>query len=149
MRGNTGSLGTALGGERKKISSSKVLLPIGDLDLHLIHTSLGHPRVHIPNCISIGLAVFARANGHYRQAILFPLLQHATAIYSRYRAVYSECAKTAEPIEMPFGLRIRMDQRNHVLGGVHIGATLRIPLYRLCAAAMRSFCQITLTTCYS
>jgi len=117
----------------EKKSSSKVILPIGDLDLHLIHSCLCHRRVHIPNCISIGLAVFARANGHYRQA---------TAIYSRYRAVYGECAKTAEPIEMLFGLRIRMDPRNHVLGGVHIGATLRIPLYRLCSPAMRPFCQI-------
>jgi len=25
------------------------------------------------------------------------------------------CAKTAEPIEMPFWLRIRVDPRNHVL----------------------------------
>jgi len=27
------------------------------------------------------------------------------------------CAKTAEPIEMPFGLRIRVGPRNHVLNG--------------------------------
>ena len=31
--------------------------------------------------------------------------------------------------------------------GVHTGATWRIRLNRPCAAAMRSFCQITLTTC--
>jgi len=30
---------------------------------------------------------------------------------------------------------------------VHIGATWRMRLNRPCAAAMRSFCQITLTTC--
>ena len=30
------------------------------------------------------------------------------------------CAKTAEPIEMPFGLRTRVGQRNHVLDGVQI-----------------------------
>jgi len=46
-------------------------------------------------------------------------------------------AKTAEPIEMPFGLRTRMGPRKHVLGGVHTGATGRIPLMRLYAVAMR------------
>jgi len=29
-------------------------------------------------------------------------------------------AKTAEPIEMPFGLWAQTDPRNHVLDGVHI-----------------------------
>jgi len=29
------------------------------------------------------------------------------------------CAKTAEPIEMPFWTKTRMGQRNHVLDGVH------------------------------
>jgi len=33
-------------------------------------------------------------------------------------AVY-DVAKTAEPIEMPFGLRIQVDPRNHVLDGPH------------------------------
>ena len=37
--------------------------------------------------------------------------------------------------------------RKHVLGGVHTSATWRIPLNHPCAAAMRPFCQITLTTC--
>ena len=55
----------------------------------------------------------------------------------------------AEPIEMPFWLWTCVGQRKHVLGGVHTGATWRIPLNRPCAAAMRPFCQITLTTCYS
>jgi len=45
--------------------------------------------------------------------------------------------KTAEPIEMPFGIWTRVGPRKHVLGGVHIGATWRIPLNRPCAAAMR------------
>jgi len=30
------------------------------------------------------------------------------------------CAKTAEPIEMPFGILSRMDLRNYVLDGVEI-----------------------------
>jgi len=54
----------------------------------------------------------------------------------------------AEPIEMPFELWSRVGPRMHVLRGVHTGATWRIPLNRPCAAAMRPFCQITLTTCY-
>jgi len=57
------------------------------------------------------------------------------------------CAKTVEPIEMPFGLWTRVSSRVHVLSGVHTGATWRIPLYRPCAAAMRLCCQMTLTTC--
>ena len=32
------------------------------------------------------------------------------------------CAKMAEPVEMPFGLSIRVGSRKHVLGGVHTGA---------------------------
>jgi len=30
------------------------------------------------------------------------------------------CAKTAEPIEMPFGLGAWIDPRNHVLDGIQI-----------------------------
>jgi len=52
-------------------------------------------------------------------------------------------AKTAEPIDMLFG----MWTRKHVLDGVHTGATWRIRLNRPCAAAMRPFCQNTLATC--
>jgi len=33
------------------------------------------------------------------------------------------CAKTSEPIEMPFGMQTRVGPRNRVLDGVHIGAT--------------------------
>jgi len=58
------------------------------------------------------------------------------------------CAKMAEPIEMLFGLLTQVGPRKHVLGDVHSGATWRIPvLNRPCAAAMRPFCQITLTIC--
>jgi len=42
------------------------------------------------------------------------------------------CAKMAELIEMPFGFRIRVGPRKHVLGGVHTGATWRIQFNRLC-----------------
>ena len=51
-------------------------------------------------------------------------------------------AKTAEPIEMPFGIWTRVSPRNHVLGGVHTSATCRIPLKRPCAAAMRSVVKL-------
>jgi len=40
------------------------------------------------------------------------------------------------------------DAPEEALRGVHTGATWRIPVNRSCAAAMRTFCQITLTTCY-
>ena len=56
-------------------------------------------------------------------------------------------AKTAEPIEMPFGLRTRVGPRNHVLGG---GA----PWRNLANTIEPSMCggdaacyQITMTTC--
>jgi len=68
------------------------------------------------------------------------------------------CAKTAELIKMPFGFWPRMSRWNHMLDGVqrcwgtlswqpflasiygvHIGATWRIRLNRLCAAAMRPY----------
>jgi len=52
-------------------------------------------------------------------------------------------AKTAEPIEMSFGMWTRVDPRNHALGQ---GAIWRIRLNRTRAAAMQPFCQITLTT---
>ena len=58
------------------------------------------------------------------------------------------CAKMAEPIEMPFGLWTRVGTRKHVLGKVYTGATWPIRLNRLCAAAMRPFCQVNLTTCF-
>ena len=46
-------------------------------------------------------------------------------------------AKMAKLIEMPFGLSTRVGLRDHVLGGVHTGATWRIPLNCPYAAAMR------------
>jgi len=60
--------------------------------------------------------------------------------------MFDDPAKTAEPIEMPFGLWTLVGPRKHALYGVHTGATWRIPLIRRpCAAAMRpSFWQITL-----
>jgi len=59
------------------------------------------------------------------------------------------CAKTAEPIEMPFGLWARVDSTNHVLAGDpdlpmgmdnfegKVGPLQSIGNYRSCAEAMR------------
>ena len=58
------------------------------------------------------------------------------------------CAKMAKPIEMSFGLWTRVGTRKHALGWMHTGATWRKPLYRPCVAAIRPFCQITLTREY-
>jgi len=66
--------------------------------------------------------------------------------YARRHSAVS-CAKMAEPTDMSFRLWTRLGPRKHVLGGVHSGATWRIQLNSPCAAAMRPFCQITLTTC--
>jgi len=60
----------------------------------------------------------------------------------RHSAV--SCAKMDEQVEMSFGLWTRVGPKKHVLYGVHIGA-----MNHPCAAVMRPFCQITLTTyCY-
>ena len=60
-------------------------------------------------------------------------------------------AKTAELIEMSFGMWTRLRPRKHVLDGVYIGATWRIRLNRPCAAAMRPFCEVSwsLTSLFS
>jgi len=55
--------------------------------------------------------------------------------------------KTAELIEMPFGMWTRVGPRKHVLDGVHIVSTWLIRLGRPRVAAMRPFCKITLTMC--
>jgi len=72
-------------------------------------------------------------------------------------------AKTAEPIEMPFGLWAWMGPRNHLLHGspevlrdvamatifrlsvygVHIGATWQIRLNRPCVVAMRPYFKLS------
>jgi len=52
------------------------------------------------------------------------------------------CAKTAELIEMPFGLWTLAGPRKHVLGEVHTDATWQTPLNRPCAAAMRSIVKL-------
>ena len=62
---------------------------------------------------------------------------------------HRELCKTAEPMEMSFGMSTRVQvQGNVYYDGVHVGATWGIRLSRPCAAAVRPFCQITLTTCY-
>jgi len=45
------------------------------------------------------------------------------------------CAKTAEPIKMPFGIWTSVSPRMHILDGVHSDATWRIPLNHPCVAA--------------
>ena len=64
-----------------------------------------------------------------------------------HRKVYGHStvsyAKTAELIEMPFGMWTLAGPRKHVLDGcTYTGATRRIRLDSPCAAAMRPFCQM-------
>ena len=54
-------------------------------------------------------------------------------------------AKTAEPIEMTFGIWTRVDPMNRVLGEVHTGATCQIPLNRPYAAATQPFVKSPVT----
>ena len=48
------------------------------------------------------------------------------------------CVKTAEPIEITFGMWTLVGTRKHVLDGVHIGDTWRIRLNRPRAEAVLS-----------
>jgi len=52
------------------------------------------------------------------------------------------CAKTAEPMEMLFGIWTWVDSGKQV--GVHIGTTGQVRLSRLCAAAMQPFFRLLL-----
>jgi len=75
-----------------------------------------------------------------------------------FTGVYSESSffvknDSLEPLVMlvefspqNFGVLVLRNPK-HPRPLVHIGATWQIRLNRLCAAAMRPFCQITLTTC--
>jgi len=57
-------------------------------------------------------------------------------------------AKTAQLIEMPFGLRTRVGPRNHVLtAGVHTGAMASTTESSICGGDT-ACCQITLTSCF-
>jgi len=61
------------------------------------------------------------------------------------------CAKTAEPIEMQFGVLNGVGARNHVLDGMgshwrHPANTTERPVCSSNAAL--GLCQITLSTCY-
>ena len=56
--------------------------------------------------------------------------------------------QTAEPIEMPFVAWTPVGPRKHVLDRSIHWRNLVNTMNRPCATAMRSFCQITLTTCY-
>jgi len=57
------------------------------------------------------------------------------------------CAKWLNQLRCCLLCGLGLAQESTLNMGVHIGATWRIPMNRPCAAAMRSFCQITLTTC--
>jgi len=74
----------------------------------------------------------ARIHGRSKDAL-------HTSVYGRVHGPW---------FEMPFGLCTRVGWRKHVLHGVHIGATRRIRLNRLCAAAMRPYVKL-LWTCLS
>jgi len=54
----------------------------------------------------------------------------------------SAVQKTAEAIEVPFGVWTRMGRRKHVLDGVHIGTTSQMRLNSPCAVAMRPFVKL-------
>jgi len=58
------------------------------------------------------------------------------------------CAKTAEPVEMSYGMWTQVGRRKHVLGGAahwrHLANTIEPSMFGGDAA----LCQIVLTTCF-
>jgi len=59
-----------------------------------------------------------------------------------YRLSAVSCAETAVPVEMKFVTLSQVGPGNHVLDGVHIGASWRIRLNRPCAAAMWPYVKL-------
>ena len=57
-----------------------------------------------------------------------PIVTDRVAWFVRLSVTIVSPAKTAEPIEMPFGAWTRVGPWNHALDGVHIGATRQIRL---------------------
>jgi len=109
-------------------------------------------RPHSHSCILVGFGhiVLHGDPAHPPRGTASPNFRSMSIVAKRspISATIVSPAKTAEPIEIPFGLWTLVDTRKHVLHGVHIGATWRRQLNRPCAAAMQPFCQSTLTTCY-
>ena len=60
------------------------------------------------------------------------------------------CAKTAEPIEMPFGIWTRVGPVKHALCGVHSAhwRNLTNTIEQSMCGGSSACCQITLITCY-
>ena len=88
----------------------------------------------------------------FSNTLVLPDLCLAGPVPSRRHCAVS-CAKTVEPIELPFGLWTRVGQRKHkfnrirqvapmCLHGRHIGATWRIRLNCPSAAAMRPYVKL-------
>ena len=59
----------------------------------------------------------------------------------------ASCAKTAEPIKMPFGLWARMGPRNHVLDGDAAWRHLLNTIAPSMCGGDVAFCHTTLSTC--
>jgi len=57
------------------------------------------------------------------------------------------CAKTAEPIKMPFGTQTRVGLRNHVLDEDALWHNLANMIEPSMCSSNAALCQITLTTC--
>jgi len=66
----------------------------------------------------------------------------------KYRDLCHALCKTAELMEIPFGMCTRVGPRKYVLDGSHVVATWRIQLNHPCAMEMWPFRQVTLTTCF-
>ena len=63
--------------------------------------------------------IYWAASQYYVRRCISLLLQTSSLSVGLSVTIVS-LAKTAEPIEMPFGLRTRAGPKNHVLGGVQI-----------------------------
>jgi len=98
--------------------------------------------------MSYGMWTQVGPRNHVLDGIQIPRCRRAifrrrAVLYKVYGLSAVSCAKTAEPIKMPFGESTRVAQGTR---WGHIGTTWRIRLNCPCAAAMQPFCQITLTT---
>jgi len=117
--------------KRPPFSPLKISPSHGGAGPHLVHLVLEPTRVHNPNGMPIGSAVLAQVRTD-----------------SPYIMGPGTCAKTAEPMEMLFGMSTQTGARKHVLdrGGLH-WRHLANKIGPSTYGGDVALCQITLTTC--
>jgi len=96
------------------------------------------PRNHVIDGVQI-----AHGTGNFGERGAHCKVQELSAV---------SCAKTAEPIDLPFGLWIRVGRRKHKFNSIRQRSPMFPPMANTIELSVwcgdANLCQITLTTCY-